>query len=237
MKFFLTLALILTGALSIHAQSFVFMKEGMELSNNAAFEVSEVSESFGLVIESDLKLVNLTSKSVNIVVRQTVLVPPASPAAVLGFCFEVCKTTNENASIEGALLPKGDPFHAYLALDEGYYESVVVKYEAYKVDNPSEKIAVTVTYKYDNETAIKTIENDHALKIYPKGNQIIFEPPFISDGNVQAAVYDIAGRIQATQSISGNRPAVLATNLQKGIYLVTLTNQQGIIGAQKISIQ
>jgi hypothetical protein len=240
MKKVLTLIFLFTYVWTIQAQSFVFVKDGVELPNNAAIEVSDVETRPLLEIKSGLELINKTGQILDIIVSQTVLVPPTGEGALLSLCFFECRTTNNDISIPGELPVNNtneiESFVAEFYPKRDFYETVIVKYEVVNANNPSDKRAVTVTYKYTDGTDIKTPSSNSAWRIYPNENQIIFDPQSIDNENLQATVYDITGQEKATQSIAGNQPVVLATALRKGVYIVTLMDKGAIVGVQKCII-
>jgi hypothetical protein len=234
MKKNFTLILMVFCALTIQAQSFVFEKDGVELSNNAEYEVSELDRA-GL-IGSGLELVNKTSGSVAIVVSQIVLVPPSAPNAILSICFDVCKTTNENSSTSGTLEIGENSFDVYFQPDRAHPDRAVVKYEVVNSDNPSDKIAATVTYKY-GETDTKTVKSDKTLKIYQNNEQIIFNAQPVNKKGLRVNIYNIAGQLKASQTFSGKSEITLDTSLENGIYIAFLTDDKEIIETQKFIIQ
>jgi hypothetical protein len=234
MKKILTLILMVACVLAIKAQSFVFVKDGVELSNNAAYEVSELDRAG--IIESGLELVNKTNNTIGVIVSQTVLIAPSAPDAVLSICFDVCKTTNGNTSLTGNLGVEPNPFHVYFAPDREYSDQAVVKYEVVNSSDPSDKIAATVTYKYSDGTRMETIESDKVLKIFQNGNQIIFNTQLINKKNLRVSVYNIAGHLKASQALPNSGEIALETNLEKGVYIAFLADGDGTIKTKKFII-
>jgi hypothetical protein len=233
MRNFFTLILLFACVLTLQAQSFVFVKDEVELPNNASVEVTDV-ETFPVVLmESGLTLVNTTPNTLNITASQTVIQAPVSSEGKLNLCFVECKPTNGNFSITGSLTPKGDLFHTYFEPQEGVYETVVVKYEIVNNYDITDKIAVTVTYKYGNGTGVKTPQSNNVLGIYQDENQLIFDTRSINGENLQATVYDVTGRKKATQFLQDNARTALTAHLEKGIYLIVLTNENGVVETRK----
>ncbi|MDR2621437.1 MAG: T9SS type A sorting domain-containing protein [Dysgonamonadaceae bacterium] len=235
MKRILTFISMAIYALAIDAQSFVFEKDGVELPDNAEYEVSEIDR-VG-VMESGLELVNKTNTTIGIVVSQTVLVAPSSANAFLNICYDVCRTTNENTSESGNLGVGSNNFHVYFVPESGHDDRAVVKYEAVHSSNPSEKIAATVTYKYGNGTAIETIESGYALKISQNGDQIIFNTQSINKKDLRISVYNVAGQLKATQMLPDRGEAALTVRLERGIYIVSLNDGKETIETRKFIIR
>jgi hypothetical protein len=241
MKKVLTLIFGLTCIWTIQAQSFVFVKDGVELPNNAAIEVSEVNTRPLLEIQSGLELINKTDQTLDIIVSQTVLTPPYGLGAILSLCFFECMVTNNNISIQGELpvnyTSDIQRFVAEFYPAKDIYETVIVKYEVENANNPSDKIAVTVTYKYTDGTDIKTPKSGRTLNIYQKGNEILFNVQTASKENLRLTVYDLTGQTKVAQIIPDAAQTAVITNLEKGVYLVSLSDGNTIIFTQKFIVQ
>ena len=234
----LTLTTLLLCVMTImHAQSFVFEKNGVELPNNTSYTASEVTTIPILTIESELGLVNKTSSPLNIQVSQTVIQAPVTENAWLSICFDQCFTTNNDQVISGTLPVRGnDALHVYFNPVSGHSETAIVKYEVINLDNLSEKQSVTITYQYGT-TGINNLDNIVNAMFVNKDGGNFFQYEFSTVAERQLQILNLTGKKISDIKLNQISATIMLPTLHKGIYIYRIIENGKKIKSNKFIIK
>ncbi|NDV47185.1 T9SS C-terminal target domain-containing protein [Paludibacter sp. 221] len=237
---FFTLFILCTTFLSAR-QSLAFFRNGVQLENNAEITISDVvTEEFGsLVIESGLELKNISSQDVSATVTQTALIAPQ--AGTLSFCFDMCIPTNSDVEQTSSVSANSEHpvFHMMYYIEEGAYSSPKIKYEAWDTTTPDSKIAVTVTYAYQESTGLgDDVIGKNNLEVIQSGSTVKFAYSWANMGEYQVALYNITGRNVASFPLFDQEGVYqLPDNLSSGIYIVSVKQNNRDILTKKFVVK
>jgi hypothetical protein len=122
-------------------------------------------------------------------------------------------------------------FYRHGAIDE-------VKHYHWSYQSESLELTETVTYHYTEYTditnAVSTIENLQ-IKLYPNPviDQLNIECPAIKNGKL--CVYNLMGELVKSAQILESATTVSLEDISKGMYILTLSNNDGLSFTQKIN--
>lgn len=231
--------------LSATAQDFAFFYNGIKLDNNTEITVNEyIIENDGTEqepdyyanFESNLELRNLTPMTINGGMIQEVLTRPQF--GTLSFCFGNCVLTNDNYTLETSVAPTNTTaLHLSYIVPKDMFETAKATYSVYNKLNPYEKVSVTVTYSYVNNTGLNTPLSADEFNVYQLGDMLNINYELKEIEPYSIHLYNLVGKEVFSQSLTTLSGNVKVSGLAKGIYITSLRKGNQVATTCKVIIK
>jgi hypothetical protein len=243
-RIFTLCSFLLLFATVTFAQSFAFVKDAVQLENNAEITVRNFTTTpvpGELEIPAGLRLKNLTDETLDTKMKQTVLSYEGTGDELINWCFNVCS----NVPLTTTLLERTsmiaansfeENFHANLIVYPDEYASAKVRYDVYP-QNIFEVITVTVNFIYDenSQTGLNTLEKNK-INVYQKDKTVKLNY-FCNQTNAQLEIYNIIGKKVAQYHLNiGENQFSLYEQFPQGIYVYVLREDNKVIINQKFIV-
>lgn len=237
-KTFFTL-LLLAATTLLSAQSLQIENEGQVYENGETVicPFNEMYYEYFL----DLGIRNNTDQEKVVVVEQDVV--NTYENVMISFCWGQCLVplTNPTVSPE-VVIPANtlstEEFAIHINIPDTETGVVKIIYNVYDVNNPDEKVSITVLAGSNADVAESNVNLGHAYP-NPASSTVHFDYSFDGNSTVNAVVYNLLGQEVRVQPLLGNqgRINIDVTDFQPGIYFCSIQVDNATVSTEKFIVR
>lgn len=240
-SFLLVIVLVICSASLVNAQSLQLSRNGEDVSNA---EINVTGLSTDNIIDVSFIITNISESEISVKVRKNVIEDIEDSFNTI--CFGTCYLPQVTESPDPCTLNAGEStYEGFFAVDfspEGNSGTAKIVYEVFNVDNPDDKVSVTVNFII-SPTGIGVNKKDIGLQAYPNpttGELVYVDYSLPSSvQNATFTVYNMLG-VKVYEMAIENRSGKIdfpTNGFPKGIYLYSIEANGSRLATKRLIVR